>query len=728
MFPSFGPLARMEFLQPLLLTGLAAAAGPILLHLLRKRQSQSIDWGAMAFLEPDESTRRRWQLEDWILLAIRVAIIVLLVAYFARPTVLLAWTDWLNLTPPRDRILVIDASYSMSSRSAGGSPADRARELALSLLDQSVSGDRWWLVESRDQPRLLVDGATDPDEIRQALANPDPSSSSGNWPRTLSFALERLPKDARRPAEFWLLTDQQAEGWKLGDRTAWLTLTERMKLLSNPPRLFAIEDNELSVLPRYNRAVGPVSVDRPQSLINWPVTLRVPLQSWGAHPAGDQVTVALRDVRANRLLAEQVVRVTENHAADVEFVIRHDVSGCHPLVVELSPGDDLSVDDRAAIVIETLSGLPVLLVEGHPDARRAMDRATFFLEAALSGGRNEESVFQTTRIAVDRIAEQELANKAVVILADVGTLEPPALDALEKYVRQGGTLVWGLGGRATPENLTAWSERGLIGARPVELRSVSSDEAVTVAEDSLEADWLKSFRTAAGGHLGQARFHGWWRMQVAPPDVKQTQLGSSVVLARLAGGDIWLLEQQVGSGRTVVVTSPFDTSWSTLPTKPDFVVWLHELLFQLARTGASRNLPVGTPLRAPEAGEWTLPNGTRQATGPDPNSLVLDRTWQPGLYQWRPNGKADFSQEQAWALDASRNESNLTRLTQEERQQIADAVGLKWSPPQLPGELVDEVSSDSKAASTEVSPALLAGFLLLLIVEAFWTRRLVASA
>lgn len=718
----------MEFVQPLLLAGLAAAAGPILLHLLRKRQSQSIDWGAMAFLEPDESTRRRWQLEDWILLAIRIAIIAALVIFFARPTVLLAWPDWLNITPPRDRILVIDASYSMSSRSAGGSPADRARDLALSLLDQSVSGDRWWLVESRDQPRLLVDGATDPNEIRQALANPDPPSSSGNWPRTLSFALERLPKEARRPAEFWLLTDQQAQGWKLEDRTAWLSLTERMKLLGNPPRLYAIEDAGLSVLPGYNRAVGPVSVDRPQSLINWPVTLRVPVKAWGSHPAGDQVTVALRDVRANRLLAEQVIRVTESHPAEVEFVVRHDVAGCHPLVVELSPGDDLAVDDRAAIVIETLAGLPVLLVDGHPEARRAMDRSTFFLEAALSGGRNEESVFRTNRISVDRLAEQELGSNAVVVLADIGSLEPAALEALEKYVQQGGTLIWGLGGRATPENLAAWSERALLGARPVERRSVPGDQAISIAEDSLEADWLKSFRTSAGGHLGQARFHGWWRMQVASPDLKQTGLGSPVVLARLAGGDIWLLEQQVGRGRTVIVTSPLDTSWSTLPTKPDFVVWLHELLFQLARPGASRQLPVGTPLRAPAVGEWTLPNEVRRSAGPDPNALVLDRTWQPGLYQWRPNGPVDFAKEQAWALEASRVESDLAVLTPEDRQQIAEAVGLKWSPPRLPGEIEDNASGDAKAAATEISPALLAGFLLLLIIEAFWTRRLVAGA
>jgi hypothetical protein len=178
----------------------------------------------------------------------------------------------------------------------------------------------------------------------------------------------------------------------------------------------------------------------------------------------------------------------------------------------------------------------------------------------------------------------------------------------------------------------------------------------------------------------------------------------------------------------VVVTSPFDTSWSTLPTKPDFVVWLHELLFQLARTGASRQLPVGTPLRAPAAGEWTLLNGTRQPTGSDPNSLVLERTWQSGLYQWRPNGPVDFGKEQSWALEASRVESDLAVLTPEERQQIAKAVGLKWSPPQLPGEAENDGSSDSKAASTEVSPALLAGFLLLLTIEAFWTRRLVAGA
>ena len=76
----------MNFLYIALLAGVAALAIPILIHLFHKSRFKIVKWGAMHLLEAVLRTnRRRIQIEQWILLAIRCAIPALLALAMARP-------------------------------------------------------------------------------------------------------------------------------------------------------------------------------------------------------------------------------------------------------------------------------------------------------------------------------------------------------------------------------------------------------------------------------------------------------------------------------------------------------------------------------------------------------------------------------------------------------------------------------------------------------------------
>src|SRR5262249_38272095 len=76
----------LSFLYPAFLAGALAAAVPILLHLPRRESAPLQAFTAVRFLrrEPIERTRRR-RLIDLLLLALRVAALVLLAFAFARP-------------------------------------------------------------------------------------------------------------------------------------------------------------------------------------------------------------------------------------------------------------------------------------------------------------------------------------------------------------------------------------------------------------------------------------------------------------------------------------------------------------------------------------------------------------------------------------------------------------------------------------------------------------------
>src|SRR5207249_1400760 len=81
-----GEGALVQFLSPLFLVGLAAAAIPIAIHLFYRRAEPLIEFAAMRYLRrtPVEDSRHR-RLRELILLALRVTALALFAWAFARP-------------------------------------------------------------------------------------------------------------------------------------------------------------------------------------------------------------------------------------------------------------------------------------------------------------------------------------------------------------------------------------------------------------------------------------------------------------------------------------------------------------------------------------------------------------------------------------------------------------------------------------------------------------------
>ena len=108
----------MTFLNAALLAGVAALAIPIIIHLFHKSRFQVVKWGAMHLLEAVLKTnRRRIQIEQWILLAIRCAIPVLLALAMARPL----WKGARSLLgdAKTSTVVLLDNSYSMDAATVG---------------------------------------------------------------------------------------------------------------------------------------------------------------------------------------------------------------------------------------------------------------------------------------------------------------------------------------------------------------------------------------------------------------------------------------------------------------------------------------------------------------------------------------------------------------------------------------------------------------------------------
>ena len=175
----------MSFLTPLYLAGAALIALPIILHLLRRDVAPPVPFTAVSLLRKSPVDRsRRHRLRDLILLAARVAALLLLAGSFARP--------YFAGTPSTGRttIVAIDRSFSMAA------PArfERARALARDAVDQS-QGDRIALVAFDDRAEVVSASGTAAD-ARAALAALTPGFGATRYAALFDKVTELLMDEA----------------------------------------------------------------------------------------------------------------------------------------------------------------------------------------------------------------------------------------------------------------------------------------------------------------------------------------------------------------------------------------------------------------------------------------------------------------------------------------------------------------------------------------------------
>src|SRR3954454_11940046 len=130
----------------------AAASLPVIIHLINRRRYRVVNWAAMRFLlAAQRQNVRRLRIEQWLLLAVRCAILVLLAIALAAVT---PWAEtfWQRLMPGgaiaapavsgrTHKVLILDSSLSMTVSGENGTAFDRAQNLAAQLVRNSAGGD-----------------------------------------------------------------------------------------------------------------------------------------------------------------------------------------------------------------------------------------------------------------------------------------------------------------------------------------------------------------------------------------------------------------------------------------------------------------------------------------------------------------------------------------------------------------------------------------------------------
>ena len=137
----------MTFLNPFVLFGLAAAAIPVLLHLLNLRKLRTVEFSSVRFLkELQKSSMRRLRIRQLLLLVLRTLLIVAVVMAFSRPALRVRLGGFASQGASSTMIVILDDSPSMNLHDERGTAFARGVQAAGHLIDIAAEGDRLYLI------------------------------------------------------------------------------------------------------------------------------------------------------------------------------------------------------------------------------------------------------------------------------------------------------------------------------------------------------------------------------------------------------------------------------------------------------------------------------------------------------------------------------------------------------------------------------------------------------
>ena len=738
-----------------MLAGLAGVGLPLLVHLLSRKKYDVISWGAMQFLELGRSAKRRVQLEELLLMLLRMALLAVLAVALARPWLSGSMLSPFADRPPCDIVIVIDSSYSTDWRGQAMTPHADAVNWIEQFLDGLSAGDTVALLDARDQVGAPVPKLTHNRSIvRQALQELPAPSGSSHLNAAIVKGIQLLNSGSNLSRQVVVLTDSQSLAWNRTDNRFWLQLKELRQQASIPADVWIV-DTQRQQMRRSNFSVDRIELSRELTVVDFPLQFRTTIRNTGAQAASSRRVFL--EVDGQRLADQSVtVRIEPDGRSAVEFEHRFRTPGSHRISVGLE-GDSLPADDRADAAVVIADALPALLIDGspNPDPSRA---EMFFAGFALSPAGNRTPWVQARTVSLSELTSADLSAARVAFLGNAARLSTEHVEMLQSFVDRGNGLGITLGDTVDMDWYNTGlfdSGRGLLPAR-LESRQTAVDlmaddesvQPVTILSESLKLPWLSSFQTGSDDGFLEARFSDWFQVTPAvavqadsrEPDVaglsRLPSRESAVTAARLTNSAPLIITRRYGRGEVALITSSIDADWNTLPAKPDYVAFLHELVFHLAATESSRNVETSTPLvLAAEPGvvetDWVVVDSQGNESTPvragDELRPVLryDETRLPGIYEFRRldqnAGAEDAGPGEMFVVNCDRSESDLTQLSDESWVELTGADRLRRM--DEPGELFAALTSDS--ARVELWQMLLLVFCAVLTGEVVLTRRLV---
>ncbi len=656
-----GGLFAIFFLTPLtaLATLVGAASIPIIIHLLNRKRYRIVNWAAMRFLlAAQKRTTRKLRIEQWILLAIRTLLIILLILAMVSA---LHWMEpvWARLFPSgvaggparvgrTHRIIVLDGSYSMARRHADGTSFDRATVLAKQIVQNGNPGDGFSLVLLSAPAKNIVPGPSDNtanvvreiDGLRLPHGNSDLAGGLAAVEKMIGQPLGRYQQ-----REVYILTDLQrtffqaaglkvlnapriesssgeskhaaeADPWQHIQKRASVVVIDVAKEGADNLAVTSLNLAEPLVLANSANAATAIvhnygAADRERVKVEMLIGKARPEPETGK-PEGEPFSL-----QKQPSVEAQLIDVPAGASMPVTFPYTFLTPGEYVVHIRIEH-DALDVDDSRSLVVNVKDSIPVLLINGKSDVKRD-DQATHHLAVALNpddSARNPISPYRPRVVTEGEFADSGLVDLDpydCIFVCDVARLTERKVKRLKDFLLRGGGVVFSLGGQVDPEaynRLLYENGEGILPAKLVGRKRAPTDQYYTLTADAekFELPPLDAFKADSDrATLLSARFREYYRVELPPKIAVKKWLSflppsnsgerpepGSAGHSQL---DPAVLEWQYHRGRVMLITTTVNIDWGSWPGSPAYLPFMHEL---------TRHAALGAPPRVVTAGEPLL--------------------------------------------------------------------------------------------------------------------------
>ena len=507
----------MTFLHTIFLAALAAAAIPILIHLLSRQRLPLIKFSSLEFLRRLQKRKsRRIKLRQLILLALRALAIAALALVFARPA--LKSGKAAGAAASVEMLILLDDGITSATETNDGQLLTLCAAKCTELTKLAERNDRITLIRMTTPEKRLTAQARTRDVIVDRLNDAEPRLTAP-LPVVSFTAVDSIFTTSELfNRELYMVSGFYGSAWD----SAALEPTakgERIFLLPVGPE-------ELD-----NIVVSTVQLKSSILQRGEPVELEADFSNQSSRPLKDVlVSVYLEGER----VAQASLDLPANSAVSRSFSVTPAQSGFIAGMVKCEDVDPLTCDSRRYFMLNIPDSLNALCI--------APDRAdSLILAAALSGSQagfvrlkwGNPVGWETT----------SLAGFDVLILTGVKSVSSGASERVAEFVERGGGLIIFQGMESDLAGLSRglWNRLGFAGARG------------TIVEGSF--GWGKY-------DLQHPLFSGIFEDKGSPrsPSFRfavdlAVGKGDQVIIP-LANGRPFLIERQVGRGRALMYAAP----------------------------------------------------------------------------------------------------------------------------------------------------------------------------
>ncbi len=604
-------MAGLTFLNQLFLWALAAAAIPVIVHLLKRNRAVKLQFAAMRFLPPDPNKKLKSQtLKQWLLLLLRIVALAVLALAFARPFIEHQETAafWRGDQPTAAAIL-IDNSYSMGANGNLLAALDKSNE----LLAAFRPGDQVSVVQFGETSKVVDSAEADFSAMSSRIADRIAvSREATDFVQALRTAENILLESPIPQKRIYVISDFQITGWR------------NVGLGWNVRPGIRVEFFQVGHPEQFNLAIDDVHIERGNTQRR-----RADFRARVRNYSGKTLRTTVALTVNGRRQSQRRVKLKANGDEIVTFprisLPRGYVRGAVSLQ---GAADVIDCDNSYYFVLHNDDKSEILAVNGEPRGNSDRDEL-FFLDRALNlPGLGRYSL---SKIAAAGLDGQDLHAYRAVVLANVKDLSRAQIERLYYYVSGGGGLFIALGDQIVPKIFNSLFQR----LSPARLNNrafaeIDHKNGVVLSAIDFQHAVFRPFAEPGQGDPSSARFFQYFHMSPNKPEF---------VLAAFDDGSPAVLERKVGAGKVLLLASSLDTEWNNLPIKAIYLPLLYQMMDYIAAVPKGQeSFTVGAPVslaryRVGPQSQTTLAVETPAAEKIAPQGSYFENTGEPGIYR-----------------------------------------------------------------------------------------------